>query len=285
MPTESSMAPLVGVVMGSKSDWETMRHCSELLTELGIPHESKVVSAHRTPERLFRYGREAEGRGLEVVIAGAGGAAHLPGMLAAITMLAGSGSAGREQGTPRPGFALVDRANATWSAGRNARHRSFRRGQRGNPGGGDSGTQASRNSSSPAPVSASADGCCRRGAGMMVSTGHSGAPRSGVLYPPASLGVVGSGQLGRMFIQAAQRMGYRAGVLAAADDDPAAQVAHWSVIGASDELAVLREFRAKAEAVTVEFENVSAAALRWLARDRIVRPGWQTAWICSESAA
>lgn len=87
MPTESSMAPLVGVVMGSKSDWETMRHCSELLTELGIPHESKVVSAHRTPERLFRYGREAEGRGLEVVIAGAGGAAHLPGMLASVTIL------------------------------------------------------------------------------------------------------------------------------------------------------------------------------------------------------
>jgi 5-(carboxyamino)imidazole ribonucleotide mutase len=87
MPTESSLAPLVGVVMGSKSDWETMRHCSELLTELGIPHESKVVSAHRTPERLFLYGREAEGRGLEVVIAGAGGAAHLPGMLASVTIL------------------------------------------------------------------------------------------------------------------------------------------------------------------------------------------------------
>lgn len=87
MPTESSVAPLVGVVMGSQSDWETMRHCSELLTELGIPHESKVVSAHRTPERLFRYGREAEGRGLEVVIAGAGGAAHLPGMLASVTLL------------------------------------------------------------------------------------------------------------------------------------------------------------------------------------------------------
>jgi len=79
--------PLVGVVMGSKSDWETMRHASELLNELGIAHETKVVSAHRTPERLFQYGREAEGRGLEVVIAGAGGAAHLPGMLAAITIL------------------------------------------------------------------------------------------------------------------------------------------------------------------------------------------------------
>src|ERR1700729_4096464 len=83
----STAAPLVGVVMGSKSDWETMRHASELLTELGIPHESKIVSAHRTPDRLFRYGRDAEARGLEVLIAGAGGAAHLPGMLAAITLL------------------------------------------------------------------------------------------------------------------------------------------------------------------------------------------------------
>jgi 5-(carboxyamino)imidazole ribonucleotide mutase len=87
MASEISQIPLVGVVMGSKSDWETMRHASELLTELGIPHESKVVSAHRTPERLFRYGREAEGRGLEVLIAGAGGAAHLPGMLASMTLL------------------------------------------------------------------------------------------------------------------------------------------------------------------------------------------------------
>jgi 5-(carboxyamino)imidazole ribonucleotide mutase len=87
MATEISAAPLVGVVMGSKSDWETMRHASELLTELGIPHETKVVSAHRTPDRLFQYGRDAEGRGLELLIAGAGGAAHLPGMLAAISML------------------------------------------------------------------------------------------------------------------------------------------------------------------------------------------------------
>jgi 5-(carboxyamino)imidazole ribonucleotide mutase len=87
MATEIPQAPLVGVVMGSKSDWETMRHACELLTELGIPHEAKLVSAHRTPERLFRYGREAEGRGLEVLIAGAGGAAHLPGMLAAMSIL------------------------------------------------------------------------------------------------------------------------------------------------------------------------------------------------------
>lgn len=79
--------PRVGVVMGSTSDWETMRHASETLGALGIAHESRVVSAHRTPDRLFRYAQEAESRGLEILIAGAGGAAHLPGMLAAITIL------------------------------------------------------------------------------------------------------------------------------------------------------------------------------------------------------
>ncbi len=84
---ESSEPPLVGVVMGSRSDWETMAHASQILDELGVPHESKVVSAHRTPERLFEYARTAEQRGLEVIIAGAGGAAHLPGMLASISLL------------------------------------------------------------------------------------------------------------------------------------------------------------------------------------------------------
>jgi len=99
-----------------------------------------------------------------------------------------------------------------------------------------------------------------------------------VLNPPASLGVIGSGQLGRMFVQAAQRMGYRAGVLSTTEDEPAAQVAHWTVIGAADHLPALRAIAAAAEAVTVEFENISAPALRWLARRRIVRPGWRTVW-------
>jgi 5-(carboxyamino)imidazole ribonucleotide synthase len=115
---------------------------------------------------------------------------------------------------------------------------------------------------------------------MSISSVHGESQRNGVLYPPSSLGVLGSGQLGRMFIQAAQRMGYRAGVLTAFEDDPAAQVAHWKVIGRSDELRALHEFAACASAVTVEFENVSSAALRWLARRRVVRPGWQTTWIC-----
>ena len=80
-------SPLVGVIMGSKSDWETMRHASETLTEFGVPHECRIVSAHRTPELMSEYAIGAESRGLEVVIAGAGGAAHLPGMVASQTVL------------------------------------------------------------------------------------------------------------------------------------------------------------------------------------------------------
>ena len=83
----NASSPLVAVLMGSRSDWSTMQHAAKTLTELGIPHESEVVSAHRTPDRLFEYAASAEARGIEVVIAGAGGAAHLPGMLAAKTLL------------------------------------------------------------------------------------------------------------------------------------------------------------------------------------------------------
>lgn len=86
-PLHSSETPLVGVVMGSDSDWRVMSDASQVLTEFGIPHEVEVVSAHRTPDKLIRYGREARARGLRAVIAGAGGAAHLPGMLASVTAL------------------------------------------------------------------------------------------------------------------------------------------------------------------------------------------------------
>ncbi|SRR6266498_2962384 len=81
------MQPLVGVIMGSKSDWETMAHAAQTLEELGVPFEVRVVSAHRTPDLLFEYAGTAEARGLEIIIAGAGGAAHLPGMAAAKTTL------------------------------------------------------------------------------------------------------------------------------------------------------------------------------------------------------
>ena len=81
------MQPLVGVIMGSRSDWETMSHAARTLEEMGVPHEIRVVSAHRTPDLLFEYASSARSRGLEVLIAGAGGAAHLPGMCAAKTTL------------------------------------------------------------------------------------------------------------------------------------------------------------------------------------------------------
>ncbi|HET9933644.1 MAG TPA: 5-(carboxyamino)imidazole ribonucleotide mutase [Polyangiaceae bacterium] len=87
MSPSPSNRPLVGVIMGSQSDWETMRHAVEHLDLLGVPHEVQVVSAHRTPDLMFDYAGSAESRGLEVIIAGAGGAAHLPGMVAAKTVL------------------------------------------------------------------------------------------------------------------------------------------------------------------------------------------------------
>lgn len=79
--------PVVGVIMGSRSDWETMRHAAELLESLKIPHESRVVSAHRTPQWMMQYAQSAHSRGIRVIIAGAGGAAHLPGMVASETIL------------------------------------------------------------------------------------------------------------------------------------------------------------------------------------------------------
>ena len=86
-PVNENKKPLVGIIMGSTSDWETMKHSAETLQQFGVAHECRVVSAHRTPDLLFEYAKTAENRGLEIIIAGAGGAAHLPGMCASQTLL------------------------------------------------------------------------------------------------------------------------------------------------------------------------------------------------------
>lgn len=86
-PAGPLVGPLVGIVMGSQSDWPTLREAAAVLSELGVAHEARVVSAHRTPDRLWAYGAEAAARGLRVIVAGAGGAAHLPGMMASKTLL------------------------------------------------------------------------------------------------------------------------------------------------------------------------------------------------------
>jgi 5-(carboxyamino)imidazole ribonucleotide mutase len=86
-PQDSRKGPLVGIIMGSQSDWQTMHHAAELLHTLGVAHETRIVSAHRTPKRMIDYAESARGRGIRVIIAGAGGAAHLPGMTASLTSL------------------------------------------------------------------------------------------------------------------------------------------------------------------------------------------------------
>ena len=100
-------SPLVGVIMGSQSDWETMKEASTILKEFGVEHECRVVSAHRTPDWMNEYAKDAEQRGLEVIIAGAGGAAHLPGVVAAQI-----GCSCEEPGAAGAGFAAVDRTDA-----------------------------------------------------------------------------------------------------------------------------------------------------------------------------
>ena len=87
MSTSKKTGPIVAIIMGSKSDWSTMKAASDVLNDFGVPHETKIVSAHRTPDLLFDFAKSAESRGLEVIIAGAGGAAHLPGMCASQTIL------------------------------------------------------------------------------------------------------------------------------------------------------------------------------------------------------
>ena len=235
MANRSTPTPLVGVVMGSKSDWETMRHAAEVLAELGIPHEAKVVSAHRTPERLFRYGREAEGRGLEVIIAGAGGAAHLPGMLAAITILPVLGvpveskvlrgvdsllsivqmPRGVPVGTLAIGAAGAANAGLLAAAILARKYPAIREALARYPRGPD------RRRGRIARMSARIH--------RHRTRDRTSESRRPVVHPPASLGVIGSGQLGRMFVQAAQRMGYRAGVLSDRERRPPRRSAHWTV--------------------------------------------------------
>jgi 5-(carboxyamino)imidazole ribonucleotide mutase len=99
MNADARAKPLVGVIMGSRSDWPVMRAACEILKSLQIPHEARIVSAHRTPERMVEYAKTAQGRGLKVIIAGAGGAAHLPGMTASLTVLP-------VLGVPMPGKAM-----------------------------------------------------------------------------------------------------------------------------------------------------------------------------------
>jgi len=129
--------PLVGVIMGSKSDWDTMRHAAEILESFGVPFEKKIVSAHRTPRLMAEYASTAEDRGLEAIIAGAGGAAHLPGMVASHTTLPVLGVPVETHALKGMDSAALHRADARRNSGGDVRHRQGGRHQRGPVRGGD----------------------------------------------------------------------------------------------------------------------------------------------------
>ena len=120
----------VAIIMGSQSDWQTMKHAAETLDALNVAYETRIVSAHRTPERLYAFAKGARGAGFKVIIAGAGGAAHLPGMTAAMTSLPVFGVPIASKALSGQGLALFDCADAARHSGRHARHRRARRDQR-----------------------------------------------------------------------------------------------------------------------------------------------------------
>ncbi len=127
---DPAVRPLVGLIMGSKSDWEYLQPAAEVLTELGVPFEARVVSAHRTPDFMFEYAESAEERGLLVIIAAAGGAAHLPGMVAAKTLVPVLGVPVPATRATRGGCPALHRPDAEGRPGGDAGHRQARGGQR-----------------------------------------------------------------------------------------------------------------------------------------------------------
>ena len=122
-------AKSVAIIMGSQSDWQTMKHAAETLDALGVSYDARIVSAHRTPERLYAFAKGAKAAGFKVIIAGAGGAAHLPGMTAALTSLPVFGVPIESKALSGPGFALFHRADAAGRSGRHVGDRTSRRRQ------------------------------------------------------------------------------------------------------------------------------------------------------------
>ena len=244
--------PLVGIIMGSRSDWETMHHAADTLAALGVPHETKVVSAHRTPERLYDYAKSAKARGLKVVIAGAGGAAHLPGMAAAMTPL------------PVLGVPVESKALSGMDSLLSIVQM---------PGGIPVGTLAigKAGAINAGLLAAAILATARRGAGhaacRMARASDRIRRRSTrmIIAPGSTIGIIGSGQLGRMLAIAAAELGYRSHVYAPEATGPASEVAACWTQGAYDDEARLRAF---VEAVRRRDLRVRESARRGIHRDR-----------------
>ena len=259
--------PLVGIIMGSQSDWSTMRHAAETLETLGVPYETRIVSAHRTPKRLADYAETARGRGLQVIIAGAGGAAHLPGMTAAMTPLP-------VFGVPVESHALkgldsllsIVQMPAGVPVGTLAIG-ARRRGQCRAPGRGRDRALATRRGPEAGRVAQPPDRRRRRPPRRRMT------PAPQRLDPGSTIGILGGGQLGRMIALAAARLGYRCHTFADTPDSPAAQVCAASTLADYRDTAALDAFAAAVDVVTLEFENVPEESVRYLAGRVPVRPG------------
>ncbi len=257
------MAPLgaksVAIIMGSQSDWQTMKHAAETLDALGVPYEARIVSAHRTPERLYAFAKGAKAAGFKVIIAGAGGAAHLPGMTAALTSL--------------PVFGVPVESKAL--SGLDSLYSIVQM-----PPGVPVGTLAigQAGAINAALLAASVLGAERSGAGQPPRS-MAGAPdRSGrrraegfprvsgtVLEPQATIGILGGGQLGRMLALAAARLGFKCHVFAPSPDSPAFDVVHRVTCADYTDTEALDRFAADVDVVTYEFENVPAETATFLA--------------------
>ena len=271
--------------MGSSSDWDTLQHATQILAEFGVPHEARVVSAHRMPDDMFAYAEAAAGRGLQAIIAGAGGAAHLPGMLAAKTVVPvlGVPVASRHlqgvdslhsivqmpKGVPVATFAIgaAGAANAAlFAVAMLANHDAVLRDK----------LLAWR-----ARQTEAARAMTRRD--RLMPTWLPGA--AGPDGAPAMLGVMGGGQLARMFVHAAQALGYRTAVLDPDAASPAGLVSHLHLRCAYDDAAGLAQLAQQCVAITTEFENVPAPSLAWLATQRPVAPRAEAVAICQQRAA
>ena len=254
----------VAIIMGSQSDWATMRHAAETLDALGVGYEARIVSAHRTPDRLYAFAKGAKAAGFKIIIAGAGGAAHLPGMTAAMT--------------PLPVFGVPVESKAL--SGQDSLYSIVQM-----PAGVPVGTLAIGKAGAinaallAAAVLALADPAladrldawrarAERGRGRAA-----GGRSPGVIDPGGTLGIVGGGQLGRMIALAAARYGLATHVYSPEPDSPAFAVACRHTRRAYDDEAALIAFADAVDVVTYEFENVPRRTAEILGRPKAAAAG------------
>ncbi len=281
------MTAPIAIIMGSQSDWETMRHAAETLAGLGVPFEKRIVSAHRTPDRLFAFAKGAKATGFKIIIAGAGGAAHLPGMTASLTELPVFGvpiesralsgldslysmvqmPAGVPVGTlaiGKPGAinaALLAASVLALGDPALAGRRRAARGKR--AGAGRSGTRRQT-----CRLAQGADrGGGRAPGGICVTSTN-----QVKLKPGDTIGILGGGQLGRMLAMAAARLGLRCQVFSPDPDSPAFDVVLNATCAEYADVEALELFANDVDVITYEFENVPAASAIILAARRPVLP-------------